>query len=236
MINEYNIGDIIGIWVIDKIKYGPSGKPQSFKCHCKECSFPIILRTVDLREDLVTKNCTHLNVIGNYKNMGDSKWNNERVRHIFQGMIRRCYNSNSRDYRWYGAKGIKICEEWLNHPEIFEEWALKNGYKDGLTIDRIDEKKDYCPENCRWITNISNAKYKSTTKILEVDGEKHTGREWAEVLDLGTNIINTMLRQYNKEVVKDFIRLRQEDTERKVHRKSHQTWLNAYGIDPEIIS
>ena len=89
--------------------------------------------------------------------------------------------------------------------------------------------KDYCPENCEWISSIDNAKYKSTTKLLNVDGIVHTGREWAEVLCLGTNTINTMLRSYPIEQVKQFICLRSQDPTKT--RKSHQTWFNVYGIE-----
>ena len=70
----------------------------------------------------------------------------------------------------YGGKGIRVCQEWLDNPELFEEWSLENGYEDNLTIDRIDSTKDYCPDNCRWVTLEDNAKYKSTTRVLDVDG------------------------------------------------------------------
>ena len=50
-------------------------------------------------------------------------------------MKQRCYNPNEKSYKWYGAKGIKICDEWINSPKSFEEWSLQNGYNDNLTID-----------------------------------------------------------------------------------------------------
>lgn len=131
---------------------------------------------------------------------------NKRIRSIFRSMKYRCYNPNSKDYRWYGAKGIKICDEWLNNPNLFEEWALNNGYTDTLTIDRIEENKDYCPENCRWISRINNAKYKSTTSLIEVDGEIHTGKEWAYILNLSPNLINRYIKKYGLENTVEFIK------------------------------
>ena len=122
----------------------------------------------------MTKKCTHLNKNGNYKNFCSYCWKNKRLSKIFKDMTTRCYSKNAREYRWYGGKGIKICDEWINNPKTFEDWALNNGYKDNLTIDRINSDKDYSPDNCRWITLIDNAKYKSTTTILEVDGESYT--------------------------------------------------------------
>lgn len=73
-------------------------------------------------------------------------------------MKQRCNNPRVKNYKWYGAKGIKICEEW-NDFKSFQTWALANQYQEGLTIDRIDPRKDYEPNNCRWITKSENSIY-----------------------------------------------------------------------------
>ena len=165
-----------------------------YKGVCRQCGLERIAKIHDLK---VTKVCSHNNFL--------VKWKNKRIRNIFREMKYRCYNEKDKSYKWYGKKGIKITEEWLNNPCLFEEWALENGYKDWLTIDRIDENKDYCPENCRWVTNRENAKYKSTTNLIKANGERHTGNEWSNILNLSVNVINTYVRKYGKENTEKFI-------------------------------
>jgi hypothetical protein len=106
----------------------------------------------------------------------------QKLYHLFYSMKERCYNTKNPKYHLYGRKGIKICDEWLNDYSMFEQWAYENGYNDGLSIDRIDSNKDYCPENCRWITLGENSaranegRHKNKTKLgtlyaISPDGE-----------------------------------------------------------------
>ncbi len=90
---------------------------------------------------------------------------------IFSGMKQRCYNPNNQHYKWYGAKGITICCEWMGEDGLsrFMEWALSNGYEEHLTIDRIDASGPYSPSNCQWITrqqNSEKAEHKCTRQFI----------------------------------------------------------------------
>lgn len=88
---------------------------------------------------------------------------NSRLYGIWRNMKTRCYNKNDVSYqKWYGAKGISICDEWRNDFAAFQEWALSHGYADNLSIDRINSCGDYSPSNCRWATAKEQAQ--NTTK------------------------------------------------------------------------
>ena len=89
----------------------------------------------------------------------------------WRNMKARCLNKNNGKYHRYGGRGITICNEWLSI-EGFASWALKNGWQEGLTIDRIDNDGNYEPRNCQWISKSANSRKKSTTKIDIVTAQK----------------------------------------------------------------
>ena len=222
---ENIIGKQIGIYnVLYECDFKSNDGHRMFHVKCSKCGWETDMQMHQIK---YTKLCKHISKFGYYVSFSEP-WKNQRLRKIYYGIMTRCYDKNDKAYRWYGAKGIKVCDEWIKNPKSFEEWALSNGYQDDLSIDRINENKDYYPENCRWITLENNSKYKSTTNLIEVDGEVHTGREWSQILDLGLGTINLYFRKYPNELVKEFIRQRQKDKTKK--RKSHQTWFDVYNI------
>lgn len=104
------------------------------------------------------------------------KWAALRV--IWNGMKNRCYNKSNKEYHRYGGRGIKICEEWEARSEPFILWALENGFELGLSIDRIDNDRDYEPDNCQFLTRGENAA-KSRSKNITICGVTLSQSGWS---------------------------------------------------------
>lgn len=104
-----------------------------------------------------------------------------RLHRIWKAMKTRCNNPNTDDYKAYGAKGIRVCDEWKNDFMVFHDWAISNGYSDKLSIDRIDVHGDYCPENCRWANNETQANNKADTCHVDYNGKTYTLTELSQM-------------------------------------------------------
>ncbi|MBT2759918.1 hypothetical protein [Paenibacillus sp. ISL-20] len=104
-----------------------------------------------------------------------------RIMKILDGMKRRCYNNSDKSYDTYGARGIKICDEWLNNDFAFYNWSLENGYNEGLTIDRIDPNGNYEPENCRWATMKEQNNNRRNNVNITIGKTTRTMTQWSEM-------------------------------------------------------
>ena len=118
------------------------------------------------------------------------------LRNVHSSMIQRCENPKRQQYSRYGGRGIKVCEEWHNY-ENFRKWALENGYKHPLKLDRIDNNGNYEPSNCRWVTNTENCRNKSNNITLVYEGKEKCVKEWCEIYPdiLNENTIYTWVRE-----------------------------------------
>ena len=116
----------------------------------------------------------------------------KKLHWVWVAMRQRCSNANNKDYHNYGGRGISICEEWDDYA-VFVVWAMSNGYKDKVTIERIDVNGDYCPKNCTWVVNEKQAL--NTRKIRQFDyrGEMLTYRQLSVISGLKINTLKTRL-------------------------------------------
>lgn len=109
-------------------------------------------------------------------------------------MRERCNSENHKSYKYYGGRGIKVCKEW-DVAKNFIDWALSNGYKEGLTLDRINTDGDYSPNNCRFISNKEQQRNKRNNRFFEINGVKRTVSHWAEISGIDRH---TLLYRINK--------------------------------------
>lgn len=106
----------------------------------------------------------------------------------WRSMMARCNNPKDSSYKNYGARGIRVCKEWEEF-FVFEKWGNLSGYKPGLTIDRIDNNGNYCPENCRWATPKEQMRNTRRTKNITYKGKTQCIAAWEEELGLPRNVI-----------------------------------------------
>lgn len=119
---------------------------------------------------------------------------NTRIYSIWCNMKARCYNKNHEHYKYYGERGIKLCDEWRNNFQTFYDWAIKNGYKDNLTIDRINVDGDYEPSNCRWANMKQQARNTRHNRYITIDGKTRCLSEWCEILSVSRHTVYSRLR------------------------------------------
>lgn len=117
-----------------------------------------------------------------------------RLFNTWRSIKQRCYNPKNPAYKYYGARNIKMYDEWQSNYAIFRDWAIASGYNDNLTIDRIDVNGNYEPLNCRWITINEQQRNRRNNKPITYMGETHCLTEWAEILKFPYGCLYSRLR------------------------------------------
>lgn len=175
------------IKVYGKNKYGNA----TFLCLCS-CGNKKVVNSASLisgktkscgcyaQEQRVNVNTTH--------GMGNTK-----IYNVWNSMRDRCNNKKSKYYAYYGGRGIKVCDSWNIFINFFSD--MGETYKDGLTIDRIDNNGDYEPKNCRWITHKEQCNNRRSNRIIKFNGQIKNLTQWAESIGTNYHILKNRLKR-----------------------------------------
>ena len=201
-----HVGERIGRLTI--IKYvGENAKGTKFyECKCDCGNIKIIRWTSLVTGNTTSCGCKHQEtmekLLTTHGLSFDENHRRPRLYSIYRGMKTRCYNKNGEFYHIYGGKGVKICDEWLDPKtgfRSFYDWAMANGYRDDLTIDRIDGNGDYCPENCRWATYEEQANNIEKNVYITSGYCTFTMSIWAKILLVKPSEIRDLLMHIFKD-------------------------------------
>lgn len=184
-------GNIYGKLIVTNFAYRKrSGKNYKYywACQC-DCGGICTVESNNLKSG-ITKSC------GCYREDFRKKHSLSRTRiyRTWRNIKNRCKNLNGKDFNRYGGRGIDICNEWLNY-DIFYDWAMANGYKENLTIDRIDNNKGYEPSNCRWATMEEQSQ--NTSKVISItyNNETHSLSKWARITGISRQTLYTRYKK-----------------------------------------
>lgn len=197
----YNFEDLIGkrFGRLTVIKKAPKLKSNTTRWECK-CDCGKIIQTT--RTSLIkgeSKSCGCLRKELSKKRLlkiiTKHNMSKARIYRIWQGIKERTSSCENIDKKYYYDKGITICNEWKNSFLSFYNWAIKNGYNENLTIDRINVNGNYEPNNCRWATIKEQNRNKTTTRYLTAYGKKLSMGEWHEILKIPfSTMVNRRLK------------------------------------------
>ncbi len=170
------------------------GNPTEYRCKCS-CGNEVVVRGANL-----TSGNTHS--CGCLRNEilclpRSEQLYKTRLHTIWSGMKSRCYRQKDIAWKWYGKKGIKMCEEWDKSFNEFYKWANSHGYKENLTIDRIDSEGDYSPENCRWATMKEQQNNRKSNRKVTYRSETKTVSQWAEQYGMPPSVIIWRLNHWD---------------------------------------
>lgn len=189
-----------------------SGRKSFWVCECT-CG-----KTLEVRSDMLkrgnTKSCGCLKKEQDIKNLHITDNHGLSQTHLYRkwrSMLNRCYKSNQENYNRYGGRGIIVCKDWHDLYN-FIEWAQSTGYKNGLSIERIDNDGNYCPENCKWVEPHEQHFNKRTSVFHEYQGERLTTMQWQRKLGIPIKIVETY-RKKNINFVDIIKKYYKDDTE-----------------------
>lgn len=187
-------GQVFGCWTV----ISESDRLYYWHAKCK-CGHEAQMTVANLKRN--SDGCVKCGRTGRTARHGLS---GQPLYHVYVHMIRRCYTDTCVDYKYYGGRGITVCDEWRGHPEVFMAWAMGAGYIEmkgvrniRTTLDRRDNDGNYCPENCRFVdmdTQIHNRGGKRWNVMTEIGGEVKRLKDWCDVYHINYRSVSSRIK------------------------------------------
>lgn len=172
-------------------KVGKQNGKEIWLCHCSCGNDKVVRRDHLLSGAVVSCKCYQREKLD--EALITHGCSNKRIYRIYKCMINRCYWKKHPQYKYWGGKGITVCDEWRTSFVSFMKWSYQNGYREDLSIDRIDSNGNYSPENCKWATPKEQSRNREYVKNFEFHNEKHCLTEWAEILNLSIHSLRNFV-------------------------------------------
>ena len=168
------------------------GKSVKYECVC-DCGNHVIV----LGSNLVagaTRSCGCIRKEKTKKlKLSHGKWGT-RIYKCWRNMLDRCENEKNKEYKNYGGREIQVCSEWHDFSKFYE-WAVANGYKNSLTIERMDVNKGYSPENCIWADLYTQARNRTDNRKISFKGKTQIITDWAKEAGIAEGTIRNRLKR-----------------------------------------
>ncbi|MEI5909421.1 hypothetical protein WAK64_20545 [Bacillus spongiae] len=182
-------GERFGKWlVIEKVE---GSKPIKWLCRC-DCGKEKEVSQNNLKRGKSSScGCFRKEKLRELKSVHNCQ--PEKLYGVWLSMKRRCDLKSSPSYINYGARGIRVVDEWKSDYAVFRDWAFSNGYEEGLSIDRINNDGNYSPDNCRWVDRRTQNLNKRTNRNITIDGVTRTVTEWSEQSGINRKTIQSRI-------------------------------------------
>lgn len=190
-ITGQRFGHLVAIRLVEPYQSSSGKRYRQWLCQCDCGNQKIIFQTNLIEGKIKSCGCEQYSV---HTKHGEAK---SRLYSIWRNLRQRCNNPKAKNYDNYGGRGIKVCDNWNNAEgyTAFKEWALSNGYRNDLTIDRINNNGNYEPSNCRWATSLEQNNNQSSNIMISYNNEIHTLSEWSRLTGINRS---TLKNRYEK--------------------------------------
>ena len=182
-------GNTYGRWTVIAYSHSRGNGQTVYKCRCECGTEKDVLRRSLVNGMSTSCGCYHKDAVTKHKSR------NKKLYSIWHNMKDRCYREKHPMSHYYSSRGLGVCAEWIHDYSAFHIWAYNNGYKEGLSIHRINNDLGYSPENCMWATDLEQMQNRRDTLLLTYNDETKTMFEWSKLVGIPYHTVRQRVRR-----------------------------------------